>query len=39
MDMLKLLKSFNNLNTYLTLVVVFLIIILLYFYVISPYGL
>ncbi|WP_411267177.1 hypothetical protein [Acinetobacter sp. AYS6] len=36
MDILKFIKSFNTVNTYLSLASILLIIIVLYFYVINP---
>ncbi|MCG8284772.1 MULTISPECIES: hypothetical protein [Acinetobacter] len=36
MDILKFLKSFNTVGTYLTVMLVVLISMLLYFYIIAP---
>ncbi|MFY5897175.1 hypothetical protein [Acinetobacter pittii] len=36
MEILKFIKSFNTVNTYLSLASILLIIIVLYFYVINP---
>ncbi|WP_081407574.1 hypothetical protein [Acinetobacter sp. Leaf130] len=36
MEILKFIKSFNTVNTYLSLASIFLIIIVLYFYVVNP---
>ncbi|MEA1228698.1 hypothetical protein ODQ17_04915 [Acinetobacter sp. IRS14] len=36
MEILKFIKSFNTVNTYLSLASIILIIIVLYFYVVNP---
>ncbi|WP_082188505.1 hypothetical protein [Acinetobacter pittii] len=36
MEILKFIKSFNTVNTYLLLASILLIIIILYFYVVNP---
>ncbi|MDA3558650.1 hypothetical protein MKL42_14260 [Acinetobacter sp. AOR15_HL] len=36
MEILKFIKSFNTVNTYLSLASILLIIIVLYFYVVNP---
>ncbi|MEQ1066383.1 hypothetical protein ABLB96_10210 [Acinetobacter sp. XH1741] len=36
MDILKFLKSFNTIGTYLAIMLIFLIVMVLYFYVIEP---